>query len=80
MAYSEEFQNTVIGHFESIKGKLDDRSNEYRCDQLDRIQTMLDKNIEPTAQYQRKIDDYKYVLVYVGLLLAGTMVTAAFVL
>ena len=75
MAYSEEFQNTVINHFE--EKRLD---REYESNQLDRIQTMLDKNIEPTAQYQREIDDYKYVLVYVGLLLAGAMVTAALTL
>ena len=80
MAYSEEFQNTVINHFESIKGKLDDRSNEYRFDQLDRIQANLDKSIEPIAKLQRKVDEYKYVWIYPILMVVGGIVITALVL
>ena len=80
MAYSEEFQNTVINHFESIKGKLDDRSNEYRCNQLDRIQAMLDKNIDPVAKLQRSIDNHKYRWVGPILTIVVTIVIAYFVI
>ena len=68
MAYSKEFQNRVLSYFE-------EKSN-----QLDRIQAMLDKNIEPTVKLQTHVNAHKYVWVYVGLLLAGAMVTAALVL
>ena len=45
----EEFKNKVLSHFEEQR-----LNRKHENAQLDRIQTMLDKNIEPTATVSKR--------------------------
>ena len=75
MAYSEKFQNTVLSHLEEIK--LD---REHKSNKIDKIQVLVDKNIDPVAKLQRSIDNHKYRWVGPILTIVGTIVIAYFVI
>ena len=75
MGYTKEFQNTVLSHLEEIK--LD---RKHKSNKIDKIQVLVDKNIDPVAKLQRSIDNHKYRWVGPILTIVGTIVIAYFVI
>ena len=75
MGHSEEFQKKVLSHLEEIK--LD---REHKSNKIDKIQVLVDKNIDPVAKLQRSIDNHKYRWVGPILTIVGTIVIAYFVI